>query len=240
MEKIGRVRAMEKSPADLVTEADIESQKTVCRAILAAFPDHNILGEEDLPEFSTSKRSDFRWIIDPLDGTTNFFHAVPHFSVSVALENGGEILAATVFNPMNNECFKAEKAKGAFLNDRPIRVSSVRQLSNSLCAVGFPPGAGADCPDLKAFIKALPKCQALRRTGSAALNLCYVAAGRFDAAWSFSTKLWDMAAGMLLVEEAGGIVTPPDDLGQCLESGHFLAGSTKELHESLVRLFENK
>lgn len=237
LEKLGRVRVTEKATADLVTEADFASQRTISDIILDAFPDHGILGEEDIPEFPKKKSdSNFRWVIDPLDGTTNFVHGVPHFCVSVALQNGCDLLAASVFNPISKECFTAESGGGAFLNRCPIRVSSVRRVSDSLCAIGFPPGTSGDSPDLHAFLQALPVCQAIRRTGSAALNLCYVAAGRFDAAWSFSTKIWDMAAGTLLVREAGGIVSPPDNLGDCLESGHFLASATRELHDSLLPL----
>ena len=241
LEKLGRVRVTEKATADLVTEADFSSQRMVSAIILDAFPDHGILGGENIPELPKTSGSNFRWIIDPLDGTTNFVHGVPHFCVSVALQSGRDLLAAVVFNPISRECFTAESGGGAFLNGRPIRVSSARRVSDSHCEIGFPPGTSGDSPDLHAFLQALPACQALRRTGSAALNLCYVAAGRFDAAWSFSTKIWDMAAGTLLIREAGGIFTLPYDLGAsnldgCLESGHFLASATRELHDSLLPL----
>ena len=250
LKKLGRVRFTEKATADLVTEADFSSQRTISDIIFDSFPDHGILGEENIPELPKTSGSNFRWIIDPLDGTTNFVHGVPHFCVSVALERGRDLLAATVFNPINKECFTAEFGGGAFLNGRPIRVSSVSRVSDSLCAIGFPPGASGDSPDLHAFLQALPVCQAIRRTGSAALNLCYVAAGRFDAAWSFSTKIWDMAAGILLVKEAGGIIAQPDrlgcnrqgadNLGDCIESGHFLACATNELHDILLPLIGGK
>ncbi|MEA1951142.1 MAG: inositol monophosphatase family protein [Planctomycetota bacterium] len=236
LEKLGKVQAREKAPADLVTEADLASQERVSQVLLDAFPSHGVLGEEDVPDSQGNNSSDYRWIIDPLDGTTNFVHGVPHFCVSVALQHGSQVLVGAVFNPISKECYTAAAAGGAFLDGRPIHTSRVWRLSESLCAIGFPPGVQGDTPDLQAFLSALPECQALRRTGSAALNLCYVAAGRFDAAWSFATKIWDMAAGTLLVSEAGGIVTPPDDAGECLESGHFLACSTAELHKSLLPL----
>lgn len=250
LEKLGKVQAREKAPADLVTEADLASQQRVTQIVLDAFPDHDVLGEEDVPDhrsdstpsnsnqpdFPNKANGNFRWIVDPLDGTTNFVHGVPHFCVSVALQHGQQILVGAVFNPISKECFTASAGRGAFLNGRPIHTSRVSRLSESLCAVGFPPGAQGDTPDLHAFLQALPACQALRRTGSAALNLCFVAAGRFDAAWSFATKIWDMAAGTLLVSEAGGVVTPPDNAGECLESGHFLACSNAELHKSLLPL----
>ena len=236
LEKLGKVEAHEKAPADLVTEADFASQQRVAEIVLDAFPGHGVLGEEDSPDLPQKNGGDFRWIVDPLDGTTNFVHGVPHFCVSVALQHGPKILAGAVFNPISGECYTAEFGKGAFLDGRRIHTSTVSRLSESLCGIGFPPGVQGDSPDLQAFLRALPKCQALRRTGSAALNLCYVAAGRFDAAWSFATKIWDMAAGTLMVSEAGGIVTPPDNSGECLESGHFLASSTAELHQGLFAL----
>ncbi len=240
LEKLGRVQVREKAPADLVTEADFASQQRISRILLDAFPDHDVLGEEDSPDLPQKNTGGFRWIVDPLDGTTNFVHGVPHFCVSVALQHGCKILAGVVFNPISKECFTATAGGGAFLDGRPIHTSRVSRLSQSLCAIGFPPGTQDDSPDLQAFLHALPQCQALRRTGSAALNLCYVAAGRFDAAWSFATKIWDMAAGTLLVSEAGGIVTPPDNAGECLESGHFLACSTAQLHKSLLTLIGGK
>ncbi len=236
LQKLGKVEAREKAPADLVTEADLASQQRVTDIVLDAFSEHDVLGEEDSPDLPQKEAADFRWIVDPLDGTTNFVHGVPHFCVSVALQHGPKVVVGCVFNPISGECFTAEAGKGAFLNGRQIHTSRVSRLSESLCGIGFPPGVQGDSPDLQAFLRALPKCQALRRTGSAALNLCYVAAGRFDAAWSFATKIWDSAAGTLIVSEAGGVVTPPDDAGTCLESGHFLASANAELHESLLEM----
>lgn len=239
LEKLGRVQFREKAPADLVTDADISSQNAVSDLILGAFPQHCILGEEDVPEKVRENSSVFRWLIDPLDGTTNFVHQVPHFCVSIALQRGYELLAAAVYNPIADECFTAAPGSGALLNGRPIHASSIRNIRESLCGVGFPPGTEGDSPDLRAFLHTLPKCQALRRTGSAALNLCYVAAGRFDAAWSFSTKIWDMAAGTLIVREAGGMVTEPEGRGNCLDTGHYLAAATPELHDQLLALFHS-
>ncbi|MBN2296478.1 MAG: inositol monophosphatase [Pirellulales bacterium] len=240
LEKLGKVEIREKAPADLVTEADLASQRCISQIVLNAFPDHDVLGEEEMPDSPKITSAEYRWVIDPLDGTTNFVHKVPHFSVSVALQHGPRILVGAVFNPISKECYTAEAGGGAFLNGRPICTSRVKKVNESLCGIGFPPGVRGDTPDLKAFLRVLPECQALRRTGSAALNLCYVAAGRFDACWSFATKIWDMAAGTLLVSEAGGVVTPPDDAGECLESGHFIACSTPELHESLMPLIGGK
>jgi len=238
LEKAGHVQVREKGPADLVTEADLASQDAIRRVILGAFPDHCVLGEEDSPQ--VAPRPDpprFRWLVDPLDGTTNYVHGVPHYSVSVALERAGELLAATVYNPVSGECFTAAAGAGAFLDGHGgpedgrerLGTSEVARLSDSLAAVGFPPNVQLDSPDLRVFLKAVPQCQAIRRTGSAALNLCYLAAGRFDVLWTFSTRVWDVAAGVLLIREAGGIVTSVDGGDLVLDDGCLLAAANRPL-----------
>ncbi len=236
LERIGRIAVREKAPSDLVTEADLASQEVIRRIILAAFPDHLVVGEEHLPDVpprSPTLSAEFRWHVDPLDGTTNYVHQVPHFCVSVALERSGDLLASTVLNPVTEECFTAVAERGAFLNGKPIHTSDVAGPSDALAAVGLPAAVGPDSPDLQMFLAALEPCQALRRTGSAALNLGYVAAGRFDAFWSYSTKSWDIAAGVLLVREAGGVVTAPDGGPFVLDEGRFLAAATAPLHAKL-------
>ncbi len=237
LEKYGRVDAREKGPADLVTEADLASQEAVCGVVLDAFPEHRVLGEED-PLLGTAANlaTEFRWLVDPLDGTTNYVHGVPHFAVSVALERAGDLLAATVFSPLQNECYTAAPGAGARLNGEPIHVSDVRQLSNALAAVGFPPGVKDGAADLALFLRTVARCQSIRRTGSAALNLCYVAAGRFDLFGSYSTKIWDVAAGVLIVREAGGVVTAPDGGELRLDTGQFLCAATPELHAEMLHL----
>lgn len=237
LQRLGRVSVREKGQADLVTEADLASQELIRTMILDAFPQHAFLGEEEL---SASKpaatRSDYRWILDPLDGTTNFVHQVPHFSVSLALERAGELLVAAVYHPGSEECFTAVRGQGACLNGRPIHTSRVTTLAGALVAVGFPTVVAADSPDLKAFVAVVQACQSVRRMGSAALNLAYVAAGRFDGCWSFSTKPWDAAAGTLLIREAGGVVTGPTGAPFSLDSGHFLAAANAQLHAQLCLL----
>lgn len=234
---IGRIEVREKAPADLVTQADLASQQAIRQTVLEAFPDHCLLGEEqeEHPE-APPARAEYRWIADPLDGTTNYVHRVPHYSVSLALERHGALLVGAVYDPVRNECFTAASGKGAYLNGRPIRTSNARELSQSLAAVGFPPRTPRDCPDLLVFLEALDRCQAIRRTGSTALNLGYLAAGRFDLYWSFSAHIWDVAAGVLLVEEAGGVVTGPDGGPFVLEQAHFLAAATGPLHRQLQGL----
>ena len=233
---IGRVKVREKAPADLVTEADFASQETIRRTVLDAFPDHSLLGEEDEGAPDRAGRTRFRWIADPLDGTTNFVHRLPHYSVSLALEDNGQLLVGAVFDPNRDECFTAAAGEGAFLNGRPIHTSKVSQLSDALAAVGFPPKTRPDSPDLRVFIEALRACQAIRRTGSSALNLCYLGAGRLDAYWAFSTKIWDVAAGILIVREAGGVATSPEGGDFVLEDARFLAAANRPLHAQLQEL----
>ncbi len=233
---VDRFKVHEKGPADLVTEADLASQRAIRETVLGAFPDHQFLGEEDDPEQIDRHGSEFRWIADPLDGTTNYVHRVPHFCVSLALERAGELVTAAVFDPISQECFTAVAGEGAWLNGQPIRTSDVDQLSNALAVVGFPPKMEPDAPDLRVFLAAVNKVQAIRRTGSAALNMCYVAAGRFDVFWSFSTKVWDVAAGALIIRESGGVLTSPDGGAFVLNSGQFLAAAGESLHNQLRQL----
>jgi myo-inositol-1(or 4)-monophosphatase len=236
---IGRIDVREKGPADLVTEADLASQQAIRRTLLEAFPDHGFLAEEqDQDTTAPPQSTEYRWIADPLDGTTNFVHRVPHYSVSLALEHRGELLVAAVYDPARNECFTATGGEGAYLDGRPVRTSQIRDLSEALAAVGFPPKTRPDCPDLLVFLEALDQCQAIRRTGSTALNLCYLAAGRFDVYWSFSAKIWDVAAGVLLVREAGGVVTSPGGGPFRLEEAQFLAAANGQLHARLRELVD--
>jgi myo-inositol-1(or 4)-monophosphatase len=232
LDKWGQVSVREKGPADLVTEADLASQEIVSQTILAAFPDHVVIGEEDDRHVDRGK-SEFRWWVDPLDGTTNYVHGVPHFCVSLALEQSGRLLVAAVYHPVIGDCYTAVAGEGARLNAQPIRTSGVFRVSNALAAVGFPSQVRPDSPDLVLFLEAAKRCQALRRTGSAALNLCYVASGRFDAFWCYSTKAWDIAAGALLIEEAGGVVTSPDGGPFAPDTGRFLAAANARLHAEL-------
>ncbi len=232
---VDRFDAREKGPADLVTQADLASQEAIRQTVLESFPDHSLLGEEDDNTVATGERTEFRWIADPLDGTTNYVHRVPHYSVSLAMERNGELLVGVVYDPVCDDCFSAVAGEGARLNGCPIHTSEVCEMSQALAVVGFPPDARRDSPDVRVFLEALERCQAIRRTGSAALNLCYLAAGRFDVYWSFSTKIWDVAAGVLIVREAGGEVTASDGGEFVLEDADFLAAANRPL---LVELRE--
>ena len=207
-ESVGKVLQIERKfgqETNLVTEIDKRAEEIIIGAIRKKHPDHDFLAEES---GSHNKSSEFRWIIDPLDGTLNFTHGVPLYSVSIALEARGEIVAGVVYEPNLGELFTAEKGKGAFLNKKPIRVSGVDKMIESMMVTGFPytirdnPGNAVEH-----FVNFLMSAQGIRRLGSAAVDLCYVACGRFDAFWEVTLSPWDMAAGVLLVQEAGGRFT---------------------------------
>lgn len=208
----GQVSAHEKGPRDLVTEADLASQNTVSEIVKREFPDHNVLGEEDDPADirrlvdASEDRDQFCWVIDPLDGTTNFVHGLPIFAVSVALLRGTELVAGCVYNPATSECFAASRGGGATLNGEPIQTTGCSSLSQALVSASFAANVPRGSSEVGRFIEVLHRCRAMRRLGSAALNLCYVAAGRLDAYWATSVKAWDIAAGVLILSEAGGVV----------------------------------
>ncbi|MFA4915132.1 MAG: inositol monophosphatase family protein [Syntrophales bacterium] len=224
-----------KGEIDIVTEADRLSEDLLIGRIYERFPDHDILAEESK---GTDKGSDFRWIIDPLDGTTNYAHGYPVFCVSIALEKKGEICLGVIYNPMLNEMFVAEKGKGAFLNGRRISVSGTAELSKSLLATGFPYDIRESENNNIAYFTAMAvSAQAIRRAGSAALDLAYVAAGRYDGFWELKLKPWDTAAAWLLLVEAGGVVT--DIMGRdfCLSSPHILASNGK-IHLDMMEVLK--
>jgi myo-inositol-1(or 4)-monophosphatase len=228
----GRFQVREKGRADLVTEADLASQEMIRKIILSAFPKHGFLGEEGGGK--PSEDHGYRWIVDPLDGTTNYVHGIPNYSVSIALEQAGKLIAGTVFDPVAGECFSATTGHGAFLNGRKISVSSVARLDRAVVAISFPPGVNRESPEIEEFLRLVVQAQSMRRFGSSALNLCYLAAGRFDAYWSSSAKIWDVAAGLLLVAEAGGVVRNRQGGPFAVDPPHFVAASTSELYRELA------
>lgn len=210
-----------KGEIDIVTEADRLSEALILSAIRRRFPGHDILSEES---GATRCGSPFRWIVDPLDGTTNYAHGYPVFSVSIALEREREVCLGVVFNPMLDEMFTAEKGRGAFLNGRLLRVSATTNLSHGLLATGFPYDIrDSEDNNINYFVQMARKARAIRRAGSAALDLAYVAAGRFDGFWELKLSAWDTAAGWLLVREAGGQVTDLFGAPFELQSPHVLA-----------------
>jgi myo-inositol-1(or 4)-monophosphatase len=231
---VGRFSATEKGPSDLVTQADLASQQAVQRLLLDRFPTHRFLGEED--PSTIDLKSGYCWVVDPLDGTTNYVHRIPHFAVSIALVKDGQPIVATVYDPINQECFSAEAGAGASLNGRRIQTSPVVALSDAVVAASFSARVDPDSPEIDQFVRALLACQGVRRTGSAALNMCYVACGRFDAFWALTTKPWDVAAGQLLIHEAGGVVSHYTGLPFDLAMPHPAASATSQLHESFIAL----
>ncbi|HRD01887.1 MAG TPA: inositol monophosphatase family protein [Candidatus Saccharicenans sp.] len=194
-----------KGEIDLVTAFDRKSEEMIFNELSSLFPDHNFLAEENIRR---DNHSDFSWIVDPLDGTTNFAHGLPIFCVSIALTCREEVIAGVVYDPNRREMFTAIKGEGAYLNDRPVRVSLTTELDKSLLATGFPYDVRTS-PDnnLNYFSHFALSAQAIRRCGSAALDLCYTAGGRFDGFWEIKLKPWDLAAGSLFVREAGGKTT---------------------------------
>lgn len=193
-----------KGVIDLVTDADKASEDLISSRIRSAFPDHGFLGEEGT---RGADGADFSWVVDPLDGTTNYAHAYPHFAVSIALEQHGLGVLGVVYDPMRDELFVAERGGGATLNGAPIHVSAEDQLLRSLLATGFPYDPGKRAEALAIWDALMDACQGVRRDGAAALNLSWVACGRLDGFYERNLKPWDMAAGALIVEEAGGVIS---------------------------------
>jgi myo-inositol-1(or 4)-monophosphatase len=223
-----------KGPRNFVTAADRRAEEIVREELAKARPDYGFLGEEGGAHAGAD--NSHRWIVDPLDGTTNFLHGIPHFAVSIALERSGVVVAALTYNPANEELFVAERGKGAFLNDRRIRVAARKQLADAVVACGLPHfGRGDLALARREIFAAQQHFGGLRRFGAATLDLAWVAAGRFDAFWESNLSPWDMAAGMLLVREAGGFVSDLDGGDAVLTKGHVAAGNDT-MHRELLRL----
>ena len=223
----------EKSAQDLVTDADLASQRAVETAIKEEFPDHGFLGEES-PDFQELDKP-FCWVVDPLDGTTNYVHGFPCYGVSIAVAEEGQLVAGGVYDPVSDELFLAGLGMGASLNGQPMRCSEAKNTAESLVAVSFPPQTSTDMPDVQAFLKVAPYCRAIRRTGSAAINLAYVACGRLDAHFAFKIYPWDAAAGVVLIREAGGSVMAPDGSPFDLRQASYLTAATPDLSQDLLR-----
>lgn len=206
-----RFSVREKGRFDLVTDADVGSQRAIQDYLRRRFPDHGFLGEEEgagLPRPGLD--SPPTWIVDPIDGTTNYVHDCPLYCVSIGLQVAGELVVGVVLDPSHQELFSAAWGQGAWLNDQPIRTSEVHQLGQALLATGFPPDLRGQERTLDWWRHFSFRCQSLRRTGSTALNLAWLAAGRFDGFWAFDNHVWDVAGGVVLVREAGGRITNVD------------------------------
>lgn len=229
-----RFTVREKGPSDLVTEADLAAQSAIVDAVTTAFPDHDLLGEENLS--AVRGRSDVRWIIDPLDGTSNYVHRFPYYCVSIGVESGGRPIAGVVYDPNRDELFTATAGGGARLNGTSIQPSRTTRLDDAFLVASLPRRADADDLAMRRFVQAVPRAESVQRTGSAALNLAYVACGRIDAFWSSSLKPWDMAAGAILVTEAGGRISSISGAAFSVDRPEILATNGTELHESTIEL----
>ena len=214
----------EKTANDYVSEVDRAAEQAIVRALLEAYPTHAVLAEEG----GASGKSEFQWIIDPLDGTTNYLHGFPQYAVSIALAHKGVLSHAVIYDPVHNDLFTASRGRGAYLNDKRLRISKRTNQQKSLIGTGFPFREFAHIDTYLAMFRDLTqKTSGLRRAGAATLDLAYVAAGRLDGFWEFGLSPWDMAAGSLLVTEAGGLVGDLEGNGGYLESGNIVAGNPK-------------
>ena len=222
--------------ADPVTEIDLLCEQEIIRRIRESYPDHDILAEESGETYS-GKGADGKWIIDPLDGTLNYSHGYPCYCVSIALEYKGAIIVGVIYNPCLDELFVAEKGKGATMNSQPISVSQTDQLQSSLLVTGFAPQLQESLnKNLEYFGKFMHACQAVRRPGSAAMDLCYTAMGRFEGFWEMKLKPWDVAAGTLIMQEAGGKVTKFDGSPVSIYDQEILA-TNGLVHQQMVDVF---
>ncbi|MEO1204982.1 MAG: inositol monophosphatase family protein [Pseudomonadota bacterium] len=223
-----------KGPANFVSAADLKAEKIIQEELTKARPGYGFLLEEGGVVAGADKAN--RWIVDPLDGTTNFLHSIPLFAISIGLEREGKLFAGVIYNPVTDELFTAEKGKGAYLNDRRLRVAARRTLDDCVLAMGIPhrgrPGQARFKAELDAVLNTVA---GLRRTGSAAMDLAWTAAGRFDAYWERNIKPWDMAAGIVIVREAGGIVTDLNGGSDMLDTGTVLAGNS-QIQKALIPL----
>jgi len=234
-EDIGSLTVNDKSYNDFVTEVDLASEKEIIRVLKASYPDHAFLGEET----GLSHQADNIWIIDPLDGTTNFLHGFPQYCISIALEEKGEITQAVIYDPNRNDLFTATKGQGAYLNQRRMRVSNKSKLKESILGTGFPFRDFQHLPVyLKIFEEVVRGTSGVRRPGSAALDLAYVAAGWFDGFFEINLSKWDIAAGGLLVTEAGGIVSDFAEKDGWLEAGNIVATNPK-IYEPLIKIIQS-
>ena len=230
--ELSELQVAKKAPADFVSAADLKAEQTIFEALTKARPGYGFLGEERGMIEGTDKTH--TWIVDPLDGTTNFLHAIPHFAINIALQREGVVVAALTYNPANNEMFWAEKGKGAFVNDRRLRVAARARLDEAVLATGIPfLGHGRHGQFLKELHQVSQRVAGVRRFGSAALDMAWVAAGRFDGYWERDLNAWDLSAGVLLVTEAGGKVTDADGGEAMLTKGSVCAANL-EIHPLLL------
>lgn len=236
VQRLGAAQISNKGDIDLVTEADIAAEELIIDRIRSHYPLHGILAEESGEAVvEGSQRSDWKWIVDPLDGTTNYAHGYPCFCVSIALEHAGELEIGVVYDPMRDEMFAAERGRGATLNERRIRVSNVEELNRAMMCTGFPYDVRTRPDFARDFTNFTLHAQAVRRDGSAALDLAYVACGRFDGFWEDGLNPWDIAAGAILITEAGGRITNYENEPLDIYTKKVVA-SNGRVHDATLRL----
>jgi myo-inositol-1(or 4)-monophosphatase len=235
--EVENLQVSTKGPGDFVSRADKAAESLIREDLMAARPSYGFLGEEDAEiEGEDPTR---RWIVDPLDGTTNFLHGLPHWSISIALEHKGQVVAGVIYDPVKDEMFYAEKGNGAWLNESRLRVSGRHRMIESIFATGVPFGGRADLPaTLQDLARLMPACAGVRRFGSAALDLAYVAAGRYDGFWERGLHAWDMAAGIVIVREAGGIVEPLQQDSDLLKSGAIICAN-EPIFDTFAKVIRN-
>jgi len=238
-ENVDRIQVDSKEQHDFVTEIDQKAENAIINILKTAYPEHGILAEESGVQ-EGNEGNEYTWIIDPLDGTTNFLHGFPSYSVSIALKQKNNLIVAVVFDPLRDELFTASRGDGAALNGKRIRVTEQASLAGSLIGTGFPFKLQQQQyldAYLNMFKSVCTNTSGIRRTGSAAIDLAYVAMGRLDAFWEINLKPWDIAAGILILKEAGGVVTDLSFNDQYLESGNIIAGNPK-MHQLMYQLIE--
>jgi myo-inositol-1(or 4)-monophosphatase len=230
--EVENLQVSRKGPADFVSAADHRSEAVIRAELERARPSYGFLMEESGESKGTDPQH--RWIVDPLDGTTNFLHGIPQFAISIALERQGKLQAAVVYDPISDELFTAERGSGAFLNDRRLRVAARQNFADCVIATGMPfKGRGGEARYLEELAGIMPQVAGIRRFGSAALDLAWVAAGRFDGFWEHGLQPWDLAAGILIIREAGGFATDLKGGDQMLETGAIVAGN-EAVHGQLL------
>ncbi len=235
---VGRIKFEKKGHNDFVTAVDKQAEQIIIQTIKKAYPEHNILAEESGLQ---QNNSPVTWIIDPIDGTTNFIHGNPQYCVSIGIKHDDKVTHSVIFDPNRNDLYSAEIGKGAYLNDKRIRVSTTANLSEALIATGFPT-YNLDTLDqyLGMFKEIIQASSGIRRAGSAALDLAYVAAGMVDGFWEFGLKPWDIAAGVLLIKEAGGMITDFEGKQGMFETGNIVTGNHKILSQLMQIISKHK